>query len=594
MGNKIFLFLCPCCCKHEPEDDNDETNKTETNPYISIIDNEDNNETLKILIKKNKKNDSEVNDGLRQDVLILNVEEKDDVDNSEKIISLGINIGALKTVYSIFSEINGKYVSNVLLMNNSSRIIPSIICYTKSHRLFGDNSLSSLKQNLDTSYNNLSRLIDFDENNNLYKDELKYMFSQENNLKLLKEIGNECIIADFLSLINKYYFEKQKIEYDTTTISVPDFYTENQKEILQIICESIGMKNINIINESTAITMYYGYTKYRDLFVQETNEVDPTIEKNILFIDIGYSKTSFILSYFKYNKFEVKYVDYIPNIGGRNFDELIYNYCVDKFKQENNIEDSDISIKMKYRLIEEIKKKRIQLTVSDEINILVDSFYEDKDLQLILKKDFLEEKIQDLIKEISNKYEKVLLYSKENKIKIDYVEIAGELMRTPILQSIIENKNLKICKTILIDECTSVGAALYGTFIKGNFPVSQLKNIIPFNPRKEKNSNVNINHLKNKIKEHIEKEKKRDSEYENLLIEKSRISKLYYSIKNSIIDKEKFKEQLKKLNQIDKKIKNVKNLESLMSIENELNEISKEISHLKEGEKTESSTQLNE
>ena len=249
---------------------------------------------------------------------------------------------------------------------------------------------------------------------------------------------------------------------------------------------------------------------------------------------------------------------------------------------------------MKYRLIEEIKKKRIQLTVSDEINILVDSFYEDKDLQLILKKDFLEEKIQDLIKEISNKYEKVLLYSKENKIKIDYVEIAGELMRTPILQSIIEIENLKICKTILIDECTSVGAALYGTFIKGNFPVSQLKNIIPFNPRKEKNSNVNINHLKNKIKEHIEKENKRDSEYENLLIEKSRISKLYYSIKNSIIDKEKFKEQLKKLNQIDKKIKNVKNLESLMSIEKELNEISKEISHLKEGEKTESSIQLNE
>ena len=238
-------------------------------------------------------------------------------------------------------------------MNNSSRIIPSIICYTKSHRLFGDNSLSSLKQNLDTSYNNLSRLIDFDENNNLYKDELKYMFSKENNSKLLKEIGNECIIADFLSLINKYYFEKQKIEYDTTTISVPDFYTENQKEILQIICESIGMKNINIINESTAITMYYGYTKYRDLFVQEKNEVDPTIEKNILFIDIGYSKTSFILSYFTYNKFKVKYVDYIPNIGGRNFDELIYNYCVYNFDLESTEEHKiEINDKMKYRILE--------------------------------------------------------------------------------------------------------------------------------------------------------------------------------------------------------------------------------------------------
>ena len=54
-------------------------------------------------------------------------------------------------------------------------------------------------------------------------------------------------------------------------------------------------------------------------------------------------------------------------------------------------------------------------------------------------------------------------------------------MRTPILQKMIENKNLKICKTILIDECTSVGAALYGKFIKGNFPIKQIKNIRVFN-----------------------------------------------------------------------------------------------------------------
>ena len=38
-------------------------------------------------------------------------------------INLGINIGALKTVYSLFSKINGKYVTHVLLMNNSSDFI---------------------------------------------------------------------------------------------------------------------------------------------------------------------------------------------------------------------------------------------------------------------------------------------------------------------------------------------------------------------------------------------------------------------------------------------------------------------------------------
>ena len=126
-------------------------------------------------------------------------------------------------------------------MNGSKRIIPSIICYTKTHRLFGDNSLSYLKQNLNTSYNNLSRLIGFD-NSNKYEEELKYMFRKENNINGYKfycydennekkEIKSEYIIADYLSLINEYYFDKEKYEYDSTCLSVPDFYNLNQKHM---------------------------------------------------------------------------------------------------------------------------------------------------------------------------------------------------------------------------------------------------------------------------------------------------------------------------------------------------------------------------
>ena len=69
-------------------------------------------------------------------------------------------------------------------MNNSSRIIPSIICYTKDHRLFGENSITSLKQYLNTSYNNLSRLIGYNENIKLYKDEKLYGFEGIKKLNL--------------------------------------------------------------------------------------------------------------------------------------------------------------------------------------------------------------------------------------------------------------------------------------------------------------------------------------------------------------------------------------------------------------------------
>ena len=446
-------------------------------------------------------------------------------------LSLGINIGGAKTVYSSFTIENGKLTTKVLLMNRASRIIPSIICYSNTHRLFGENSKSSLKQNLDSSYNNLSRLIGFDKNEPIFQDELKYMYINENkNIKNIKfycksnnnkeEIESECIIADFIYLINQYYYKEEKKDNVNISISfsVPDFFTETQKKKLNIICESIGMKNIKVYNESSAITMYYGYSKYRDLFVQE-KKIVPTLEKNILFIDIGHSKTSFILSYFKYNIFEVKYVECIPNIGGRNFDELIYNYCINEFKKKKKLNDIKISPKMRYRLLEQITKKRNQLTVNNEILITVESFYVgnniEEDLEIIISRETFEKLIENLIKEII----KILdnLIKKNNNIKIDYVEIAGELMRTPILQNLIKKQyNLTISKTILIDECTSVGSSLLDYFFrnKENFPIVKLNHFIEFsNDKKDKSQNINFNSLSNKILEHISKFNQLDDIY---------------------------------------------------------------------------------
>ncbi len=505
--------------------------------------------------------------------------------NETKKSFLGINIGALKTVYSIFSETNGKYVSNVLLMNNSSRIIPSIICYTNENRLIGENAKSYLKQNLSTSYNNLSRIIDTE----IKEEEKKFFFSDDfkfncyNKKKEKEEIKQIYIIADYLSIINKYY-SREGLQYDFTCLSVPDFYNDKYKENLTLICESIGMKNIKIYNESSAITMYYGYTKYRDLFVQEKNEVDPTIEKNILFIDIGYSKTSFILSYFKYNKFEVKYVKTYPEYGGRYFDNIIAEYCIEEFKNEKNLPDIEITNKMLYKLLEVIAKKRIQLTINNETNFLVDAFYEDQDLNIILsKKDYDEKIIKDFSKKFSDYLDLTIKYSKEKKIKIDYVEIAGEFMRTPILQSIIENTNLKICKTILIDECTSVGAALLGSFFNGKFPIKQLKsfnhiNNNNINIKNSKNSDSDFMELKKKIKEHIKMQNEIDERYNKFINEKSAISKFLYSVKNLVEKNKKYNNKLLEINNIERKLRKIEiDMNDLKDINKKLKEINSEI-----------------
>ena len=95
--------------------------------------------------------------------------------------------------------------------------------------------------------------------------------------------------------------------------------------------------------------------KYNDLFVKQ-NKINPSIQNNILFIDIGYTKSSFIVSNYKYKEFKLEFVDGIENIGGQNFDYLIYEYCINEFKKQNK--NNQINDKMKFKLLEVIPKSR--------------------------------------------------------------------------------------------------------------------------------------------------------------------------------------------------------------------------------------------
>ena len=454
----------------------DETNKKDDD--LNLIDDSksvDDAISKKNLNLNNQNNNEDNNDDISFVELTYLEKEK------EENVSLGINIGAFKTVYSIFRKENQNYISNVLLMNDSSRIIPSIICYSNTHRLFGENSISSLKRNLNSSYNNLSRLICYEDKNVLNSNEYKYNFKMNDKLSFksyedenLIDINSDKVISDYLSLINFYYFKKNNINYNYTSLSVPDFFNYNQRQKLKLICESIDLKDVKIYNESSTITMYYGYTKYKDLFVIESNKLCKNIFKYILFIDSGHSKTNFILSKYSYNKFSVLYVEYISELGGRNFDELLVKYCFEEFKKQNdlNIEMTEI---IKYKLNDEIQKSRVKLSVNSEISLTIDALYDDYDLIIELKKDKFEELIKDYLIEFSNTLQNVIKFSKDNNFIIDYVEIAGELMRTPIIQNILTDNKLIISKTILIDEINSVGAAILRNYEMNNFPLKEIK-----------------------------------------------------------------------------------------------------------------------
>ena len=229
------------------------------------------------------------------------------------------------------------------------------------------------------------------------------------------------------------------------------------------------MKDVNIINESTAITIYYGYTRYKDIFITQ-KKINQSIKKHVIFIDIGHSKTSFIYSTFNYSEFKVIKVKVLPNIGGRNFDYKLLDECKKYFKTNQEIPNNDTKFEQIFqkqilRIQEAITKARKLLTVNKNAMITVEALYNDEDLKYLLTRDDFNNIIKEELKQIKN-----ALNDFKQGISINnefIIEMAGEIMRYPDFQNLSEEIfNIQISKSILIDECTSVGAALYGYYNK--------------------------------------------------------------------------------------------------------------------------------
>ena len=199
------------------------------------------------------------------------------------------------------------------------------------------------------------------------------------------------------------------------------------------------MDFFEIITESTAITLYYDYIKFKNIFEDNNGAINKNIKKYVIFIDAGHSKTTFVLSEFAFEKYKVLNVRCLPYLGGRDFDEKIREYLIYQFEQKYKIPFPRQNAKLKYRMMTEIFKARKILTSNKDIVINIDSLYDENDLNETLTR----EEFENLIKEDLDIFEKNLdefykeslnIIGKENTIT--YIEMAGDLMRTPVYYKI--------------------------------------------------------------------------------------------------------------------------------------------------------------
>ena len=185
--------------------------------------------------------------------------------------------------------------------------------------------------------------------------------------------------------------------------------------------------------------------------------------KNILVFDLGGGTFDVSLVNIKNNKiYEVKYTSGDTHLGGEDFDQKLVDYCIQEFCSKNSLSEEDVKKNKKAlkRLKIAYEKIKRLLSVSTEIPIYVDNFYNDETLYIKITRAKFEDLCKDIFAKLTSPIEEVINKANIGISEIQEVVLVGGSTRIPKIKEMITEyfQNIKINDSINPDEAVAYGA----------------------------------------------------------------------------------------------------------------------------------------
>ena len=181
--------------------------------------------------------------------------------------------------------------------------------------------------------------------------------------------------------------------------------------------------------------------------------------------------------------FEVLSTNGDTHLGGDNFDEVLIDWMVSKFKEESGIDVSSDSMATQ-RLREASEKAKIELSSSSstEINLPYLSAGSEGPKHFVskLSRSEFERMVEDLVKRTISPCRKAVKDAGLNVEDIDEIILVGGSTRIPCIQESVEKYfKKKPSKGVNPDEVVAMGAAIQGGVLAGDVSDVLLLDVTP-------------------------------------------------------------------------------------------------------------------
>ena len=259
-------------------------------------------------------------------------------------------------------------------------------------------------------------------------------------------------------------------EVTEAVITVPAYFNDAQRQATKEAGEIAGLTVRRIINEPTAAALAYGLDKMSK-------------EMKVVVFDCGGGTHDVSVLELGDGVFEVLSTDGDTHLGGDDFDQVIIDWLVSEFKDENNLDLAKDPMALQ-RLRESAEKAKIELssTNSTEINLPyimpVDGI--PKHLVRTLSKSKFEKLVDSLVERTIAPCKSALKNAGLKTTDIDEIILVGGTTRIPAIQDAVKKFfGKEPSKGVNPDEVVALGAAIQGGVLAGDVKDVLLLDVTP-------------------------------------------------------------------------------------------------------------------
>lgn len=371
---------------------------------------------------------------------------------------LGIDLGTGFACAAVFE--GGKPV--IIVNSEGKRTTPSIVAFTKDgERKVGDAAKRQAITNPKNTVYCVKRIIG--ETYEEAKGEAKrvtYDVVNENGFPKIDIEGRKYapqeISAMVLQKLRKAAEDYLGEEVKDAVITVPAYFSNSQRQATKEAGEIAGLNVRRIINEPTAAALAYGLDKADK-------------DMNIAVVDCGMGTADFSVLNFGGGVFEVLATAGDTHLGGDDFDQVIIDWLVDSFKQEEGVDLSKDPMALQ-RLKDAAEKAKIELSSANttEINLPYITSVDGTPKHLVktLTRAHFEQLAHDVIQRHVEPCKQALANAKLETKDIDEVILVGGTTRIPAIQQMVKDIfGKEPSKAVNPDEAVAMGAAIQAAIL---------------------------------------------------------------------------------------------------------------------------------